>query len=61
MIKRRYCERWDAYYTKDRWLESTGCGKQKSCKKCSIKCFNRPDVPCIECSYESNCETKKEW
>ncbi|MGL5330515.1 MAG: hypothetical protein ACRDD7_14685 [Peptostreptococcaceae bacterium] len=50
IIKRSYCEKWDAYYSDGKWIESTGCDKDKSCSKCPIKCFNRPEYPCSNCS-----------
>lgn len=59
MIKRLYCEKWNSYYIKNKWLESTGCGKNRSCKKCTIKCFNRPLIPCVDCNFINHCNNIK--
>ncbi|MGL5380213.1 hypothetical protein [Clostridium sp.] len=57
---RSYCSIHDAYFTKDRWLELKCCSEPNF--NCRNKCFERPDIPCVNCKVEKNCpDYKEEW
>lgn len=51
---KKYCDTFDAYYMEDKWLERKCCTKPND--DCFFRCWERPDVPCVDCKYELECE-----
>ena len=55
---KRYCSIYDAYFKKDKWLESKCCTEPNS--DCYFRCWERPDTPCLNCKMENECPEYKE-
>jgi hypothetical protein len=49
----------DAYYTGDKWLEVKCCEGPND--DCMFNCWERPDVPCVNCKYKQECESEEEF
>jgi hypothetical protein len=56
---KKYCYIFDAYYREDKWLESKCCEGPND--DCMFNCWERPDIPCVNCKYKQECKSEEEF